>query len=672
MRSSDAWPHEDRAVTIFWEIVSVRNVLACVCECEEFIDLSEVRRMGGPFGVRPPTWRPGTGSGGAPPQPWVGVVPVIARIKILGMRAANRATLQTAARGIASYLQGGDDEVAADTKRRSLQLTERGAGGSDGDGSRTLGGVLGYYVADEGGRSTGRARGRSAAAMGLTGPVSGQELEAVLMGRHAQSGDALLGASGSSGRSAAVAAGARAVARGGDPDELLSIPEAAFLIGVTPQYLRQLADGQPQTFFATPTDAAQIDERVARRLIEFMCGRPLSSPSQAYLLAQKDPASGHWQVTRREVERFIADRVVPETVMGFDLVCSAPKSVSLLWAVGDDAMRADIAEAFDAAVNATFAYLEQHACFGMVGGRNRPAEGFGVVSFVHDTSRAEEAHLHTHNLIANAVRIALVDDVGKPILDDNANPIALWRAPDSHALLCHVETAGYLGAAELRQQLALRWGVEWGPVRSGVAELAAFPERLLRAFSTRHDQIEEEFARMVEAGLDAGPATEVAAQRSTRAPKKVLADEAVRAVQAAKLSDIGWSAGRVQALVEGGKTRPVAVDPADVAELHARLVGPLGLTERQTTFTSRDVHQAVAAWARDRCRRRRSVRWRRASWPTRLWCCAGSRNGSGPARTPRRCSRPSRCSPPRTTSSPSTAKRESTTAPSRTPRSPTR
>jgi conjugative relaxase-like TrwC/TraI family protein len=114
------------------------------------------------------------------------------------------------------------------------------------------------------------------------------------------------------------------------------------------------------------------------------------------------------------VERFIVERVIPETVMGYDLVCSAPKSVSLLWAVGDERIRSDVAEAMDAAVTATFAYLEQHACYGMVDGRNRPAEGFAVASFVHDTSRADEAHLHLHNLIVNAVRVALLDDDGGP------------------------------------------------------------------------------------------------------------------------------------------------------------------------------------------------------------------------------------------------------------------
>jgi hypothetical protein len=111
--------------------------------------------------------------------------------------------------------------------------------------------------------------------MGLAGPVSAGELEAVLIGRHAQSGEVLLGATGASG-----------------PD--------------------------------------RVDARLARRLIEALSGRPLTPPSEAYLLADKDPDNGDWRVTRGEVERFIADRATPETVMGDDPVCSTPKSVSLL------------------------------------------------------------------------------------------------------------------------------------------------------------------------------------------------------------------------------------------------------------------------------------------------------------------------------------------------------
>ena len=88
------------------------------------------------------------------------------------------------------------------------------------------------------------------------------------MGRHAGSGEVLLGASGAPGRSAGIPSGARAVARRGDRGELLSIPETAFLIGVDPRYLRRLAEHQPQTVFATPTAGDRFDERVARRMVE--------------------------------------------------------------------------------------------------------------------------------------------------------------------------------------------------------------------------------------------------------------------------------------------------------------------------------------------------------------------------------------------------------------------
>jgi hypothetical protein len=236
----------------------------------------------------------------------------------------------------------------------------------------------------------------------------------------------------------------------------------------------------------------------------------------------------------------------------------------------------------------------------MVDGANRPGEGFAVASFVHDTSRANEAHLHTHNLIVNAVRVPLLDDAGRPVVDDHGAPQTVWRAPDSGTLMHHVKTAGYLGAAELRHQLATRWAVEWGPVRNGVAELAAFPDALLHAFSTRHDQVAEEFASMVESGFEPGGATDAAAQRNSRASKTVLADDAVRAIQVAKLAEIGWTAAAVAGLVADGATLPKAVTEADLGYLHERLVGPAGLTERQTTFTGRDVHQAVAAWAGDR------------------------------------------------------------------------
>jgi hypothetical protein len=147
---------------------------------------------------------------------------MIARIKVLGMRAANMGTLRVAARGIVSYLQGGNHNTSSAGGERLL-----GAGGTDVAGQEQGGprGAVGYYMAGGSGHSQGRARGGGAAAMGLAGPVSAGELEAVLIGRHAQSGKFLLGATGASGRRTPLPVEARAVARHGghgDPGERLS------------------------------------------------------------------------------------------------------------------------------------------------------------------------------------------------------------------------------------------------------------------------------------------------------------------------------------------------------------------------------------------------------------------------------------------------------------------
>ncbi|MDP9403372.1 MAG: relaxase domain-containing protein, partial [Actinomycetota bacterium] len=443
-----------------------------------------------------------------------------------------------------------------------------------------------------------------AAALGFVGTVAGEQLVEALVGRHPLTGRPLTDAKGSSARAPAVPKGSRPVARDGHPDESLTIPEAAFLAGVDPSRLRRLAEHQPQTRFPVPTPCNEVDPRVGRRLVELLTGAPVTAPwpgaDKDYLLADKDPESGEWRVRRGEVERYMAERVVPETVMGFDIVCAAPKSVSLLWAVGDEAVRADIAAAFDTAVDATISYLEAHACYGMVDGRNQPGDGLAMVSYVHDVSRANEAHLHLHNLVPNAVRVAVRDADGRPATGPDGQARVEWRALDSGALLRHVKTAGFIGAAQLRHDLATRWGVEWSTVRNGVAELARFPEDLLHSLSSRHDQVVEEFAQLVEDGYQADGATEDAAQRRSRPRKTLIADAQMRALQTDKLAEIGWTAERVLALIDGPRRALGPVTESDVGELADRLVGPAGLTARKNTFTTREVHQAVAQWAGDR------------------------------------------------------------------------
>ncbi len=525
---------------------------------------------------------------------------MITRIKTLGLRAQNGSAIRVAALRIRKYVEGPEPTnapAASKALQPSLKITSPSQDPEIAALSVTL---AAYYEGRRDGRSRGRAKGAGAASVGLVGDVPGEQLVSVLSGVHAVTGAPLLASKGSTGRVGGAPKGSRPVPMTGPPDEWLTITEAAFLASVDPSNLRRLAEHQPRVVFPTATPGDELDPRVVRRLAEVLTGAPITPPATQYLLASKGNDE-QWRVQRREVERFIADRPVPETVIGYDLVCSAPKSVSLLWAVGDDKVRADIAASFDAAIDATISYLEQHATFGMVDGRNHPGEGLAIASYVHDTSRAVEAHLHTHNIIVNAVRVEVRDDTRAPMLLPDGSPRVEWRALDSGALISHVKAAGYVGAAELRHQLTSRWGVEWGTVRNGVAELADIPADLLAAFSSRTDQIAEEFASLVASGAEPDATTKELAQRGTRAPKRVLADEAVRALHVSRLKALGWTPEELCTVASVARQpRALGISDAEVLELFDQLVGRHGLTERQGTFTSREVHEAVAAWAADR------------------------------------------------------------------------
>ena len=96
-----------------------------------------------------------------------------------------------------------------------------------------------------------------------------------------------------------------------------------------------------------------------------------------------------------------------EPVPGFDLTFSAPKSVSLTWALGGHPVSGQVKEAHAAAVAEALGYLERQACWsrrGRGGHEFVPGNGFLAAAYVHRSSRAGDPQLHTHVLIANATK----------------------------------------------------------------------------------------------------------------------------------------------------------------------------------------------------------------------------------------------------------------------------
>ncbi len=87
--------------------------------------------------------------------------------------------------------------------------------------------------------------------------------------------------------------------------------------------------------------------------------------------------------------------------MAYDITFSAPKSLSIVWATGDEATRRLCEDAFEAGVAKGVAYLEQRALFvGRQQGR-RQATNMIAASYRHSTNRELEPQLHEHVVIAN-------------------------------------------------------------------------------------------------------------------------------------------------------------------------------------------------------------------------------------------------------------------------------
>jgi len=261
---------------------------------------------------------------------------------------------------------------------------------------------------------------------------------------------------------------------------------------------------------------------------------------------------------------------------GFDLTFTAPKSVSVLMAVGDEGVRAAVRAAHEAGVTAGVSYLERHelqARRGHAGARIVSAHGFAGARYTHEMSRSGDPHLHTHVVVANAVK----------------GPDGRWSAPDMRPVYAAAKTAGTIAEAVMRDELSRALGVRWGAVRNGSAEIAGIPRPVLDHFSTRHAEIEGALATSTNARTIQVVG---AAQRATRDRKPVIDRDQAQADWRARAEEHGLDAHGVRALL--GHSPTPSPTPAQVARIAERMAGPDGFTKTASTFTRREV---VQAWA---------------------------------------------------------------------------
>jgi conjugative relaxase-like TrwC/TraI family protein len=116
-----------------------------------------------------------------------------------------------------------------------------------------------------------------------------------------------------------------------------------------------------------------------------LADRTVDAANLTMLLAGVDPTSGEALDPRH-------GRV---TVAAFDCTFAAPKSVSVLHALGGPETVEQVRASHERAVAGALGYLERHAATVRRSGAPVASPGFAAASFLHRTSRAEDPHLHT-------------------------------------------------------------------------------------------------------------------------------------------------------------------------------------------------------------------------------------------------------------------------------------
>jgi len=314
----------------------------------------------------------------------------------------------------------------------------------------------------------------------------------------------------------------------------------------------------------------------------------------------KGEAAGQWfgagagalglvgEVDADDFRQVVMDAVDPRTgsvlrplvgdrpVRGFDMTFSAPKSASLLFFLGGGDVPGAVRQAHDEAVVAALGYMEREACVVRAGkaGRAGKSVGGGFVGglFRHRTSRALDPQLHTHAVVANFAERAV-----------DGRRVAL----DARVLYQQAKTGGFVYQAELRARLTEYLGVEWGPVRNGMAELAGIAVPVLAHFSKRR-------AAIIQATEGNGRTARQKAALETRPAKQDVDLQQLVSDWRAAAAELGCDRTELDALLgRVGERRQLG--RGALGQLARELAGERGLTERASTFDRRSAVQAFCA-----------------------------------------------------------------------------
>ena len=197
-------------------------------------------------------------------------------------------------------------------------------------------------------------------------------------------------------------------ARPGRRDGLLSADEVAQILGVTPRWVRALAEAGVQR--QRLLDAGEDVDHIRQWL-------------------PGDRSANQWFFDPADIDKASKTRSAPRVVVAYDFTLSVEKSISLAWVHADAEQRGVIEDALRHGVQAGVSHLEDH---GLAVRRDRSAvgaDGMWAASYLHLTNRNLEPQLHVHTVIVNVAADAATGET---------------QTVDGRGLFREVTTAGYL------------------------------------------------------------------------------------------------------------------------------------------------------------------------------------------------------------------------------------
>lgn len=195
--------------------------------------------------------------------------------------------------------------------------------------------------------------------------------------------------------------------------------------------------------------------------------------------------------TDKQLVAFIARESKPKSnsVAGFDMVFTPPKSMSLAWGLGDKTLREGVQKAHEAAIGDVVKFLEDQVVMtrrGRNGVRQIDIDG-GLIAtkFRHWDSRSGDPNLHDHLVISNRVK----------------GSDGQWSAIDGRTLYQWNVAASELYNAKLAEHLESELGLVCVPDTtkselSPVMEIAGINREMVEQFSSRRSEISAELDRL--------------------------------------------------------------------------------------------------------------------------------------------------------------------------------